>query len=453
MKACNQTKTSAVTLVTNGDIAKVTFDLIQKAQKEIISMEFLLRDDEFGLMKLALLRKNAREKRKVYVHVDSFHLLVNPAMIYHLAHEGIEFSVYNDLTLRTATKFSYRNHCKFLIIDGEMFKTGDTNSGNEYVHWSPSAHKMKSMDVVLKGRITKQARQYALEVLKSSLTSYPLIQIASLEKTRAQREKIQKLNNATKTFLRAIQVQTDGPDQITKPDRILITKDEIESAKTQLDQAEESFRQFQKNTPSFDWEKRTSSIPNIEFFCDPISQKGDSSVVCEAISDFLVTAKKEITIVSPYLILTPKMKDSIRQALARGVEIRFYTNSEKSTDNRTTQLAYEYHFKDIARLGNVKIFEYNGPETLHAKFLLKDENECMLMTYNIDWRSEIKNLETALQFKSQSLSQDLRNWLSELQDHFTLVANHQDILKTPLEEKKPADFFTRWMIRSLEKHL
>lgn len=446
-------KIQEVTLVTNGDIAKVTFDLIKKAEKEIISMEFLLRDDEFGMMKLALLRKKAREGKKVYVHVDSFHLLVNPAIVHHLAQEGIEFSVYNDLTLKTALRFSYRNHCKFLIIDGEAFKTGDTNSGNEYVHW-PHHHQMKSMDVVMKGSLTKEAREYAIEVLKSYMTSTPRFEVTTLERVEAQRERVKKMSTAMKTFLKAIQVETDGPDQITKPDCCLVTQGEIEQAKVLLDKAYEDYLRYHEDQKSFfDWEKNTLHIPNVEFFCDSVAQKGECSRVGDAVSDFLSSAQNELIVVSPYLILTPKMRTALKTALDKGVRVKLYTNSEKSTDNKTTQLAYEYRVAEIAALGNVEIYEYEGPETLHAKFLLKDQDQCMLMTYNIDWRSEIKNLETALQFRHLELSMKLQDWLDLHESKFKLVATDSRLLKQSLTEKQPNDHFTRLVIRALETHL
>lgn len=443
----------AVTLITNGDIAKATFEIIEMAQNEIISMEFLLRDDRFGMMKLALLRQKAREGKKVYVHVDSFHLLIHPALVCHLAQEGVSFSVYNDLTIRKATKFSFRNHCKFLIIDGRLFKTGDTNSGNEYVHW-PSKHKMKSMDVVIEGSLTQNARNYAIEVLKSQMTTTPVVKVASLKEVENQRKRVEKMKLAMKTFLKLIHVQTDGPDQITKPDCILVTQDELNQAIAELDDAEQAYQTFKSNQKQpVDWAKHTVHTKGVEFFCDPVDMKGRHTRVGEAIAGFCSSSQKELIVLSPYLILTKQMKASINQALKNGAVVRFYTNSKTSTDNKTTQWAYEYRFAEIASLGNVEIYEYSGPETLHAKFLLRDGQDCMLMTYNIDWRSETKNLETALHFQNPELYKRLRAWLDEHQKNFVLVANHTRLLKTPYKDHKTSDLLRRLVIQSIEKHL
>lgn len=443
-----------ITLMTNGDIARATFEMIEMAKFEIISMEFLLRDDLFGMMKLALLRQKARSGVKVLIHVDSFHLLIHPALVAHLAKEGIFFSIYNDLRLRKATKFSFRNHCKFLIIDRRLFKTGDTNSGNEYVHW-PSRHKMKSLDVVIDGPLTEQARAYALEVLASPLTSTPRVRVASESEVQTQRRRFQKLRTAMRTFLRLIHVQTDGPDQITKPDCILVTKNELQHAIQELDHAEQAYLAYRANNQNhpLDWKSRTIATQAVRFFCDPVSMKGRHTGVGEAVASFCSSAKHELIILSPYLILTDQMKASIKQALRNGAVVRFYTNSKSSTDNHTTQWAYEYRFAEIASLGNVEIFEFTGPETLHAKFLLRDDSDCMLMTYNIDWRSETKNLETALHFQDQALYTRLHDWLHEHQKYFVLVANHTRLLKSAYRDQSASDRIRRWVIQAIEKHL
>lgn len=444
-------KTQKATIVFNGDISHATFDLIEMASNEIISMEFLLRDDDFGMMKLALLRKKAREGKKVFVHVDSFHLLVDPAIVYHLSQEGVEFSVYNDLTIKQAFKFSYRNHCKFLIIDNKIFKTGDSNSGNEYVHWE-SDRKMKSLDLIFEGPLTVRARNYAIEVLKSPFTSTPQFRTVTPGEAETQRRRVGKLKGAMKSFLQTLLIQTDGPDEIVKPEQIWITPEELARASEKLDQAEKNYKQWRKANKS-NWRANKINTPQVEFFSDPVSSDGKHSVVSEAVAQFITSTEHELAIVSPYLILTPKMKASLKLALDKGVKIKIYTNSQTSTDNRTTQLAYEYHFEEIAKLGPIELYEFKGPETLHAKMMIKDQKNCMMMTYNIDWRSEIKNLETALEFKSPQMTRQMQDWLDRHQNEFTLVAKGQAALREPLRDESSSDYFRRLVIFSIEKHL
>lgn len=437
---------NTVSLVSNGQIAWATLDLIRSAQSEIISIEFLFRSDDFGLSKLAALRQRAREGVKVYIHVDAFHLLIEPAMLYHLAEEGIQFTVFNKLTFWNFPRMSYRNHCKFLIVDGQKMKMGDTNTGNEYVHW-PHQFYMKSMDAIVEGPIVENARNYALELIDSPWTIVQKIKLASEEKVKSQREMIKKWIYATKIFFKLLHVQMDAPEQITRPECILVTQEEVNLAKKALDKAKE------RNCPDVVMPLKIPAV-GTQLFLDHLRGKHQFHGVESSVEKFIKSASRSLQIVSPYLILTPLTKKAIQEALKKGVEVILYTNSLKSTDNKTTQLAYEYRVKELCKFeGNISVYEFEGPETLHAKFILKDSVECMIMSYNLDWRSQIKNLESALLIPSLEATRQLKEWLIEHESQFRLIAKGQELFKEPIQPKTTKDLVQKWTIQSIEKHL
>lgn len=442
-------------IVSNGDMAAANFRLIEAAKKEVISIEFLMRDDEFGLMKLALLRKKAREGVPVLMHVDAFHLLVHPAIIKHLMDEKINITIFNELSLRRLMKVSFRNHSKALIIDGHWLKMGDSNTGNEYVHWG-EGHHMKSIDVVIENEITDKARSFALDLVSNVLSKVPEIEIASNTAVSLQREQIRKLGTATQLVFKALQIQMDSPSHVTRPQKMLITDQELQQAQKELDQAEREyenkFKSAQKDFSS-DWKKRSLTAGSLRFHCDPISDKGICQGVDAAVQRFICGAKEELTIVTPYLIVTQEMRQAIRYALANGAQVRFYTNSLKSTDNLTTQLAYEFRLQELAKLGRLEIYEYAGPDTIHAKFIVRDHVDCMIMTYNLDWRSEVMNLETAVEFSNREVTNDLLEWLDQHISKFYSVVRAGKIKKQLVDFSSPSQRVRKFLIQAIERHL
>lgn len=452
----------SATLVSDGEnIARANLSLIENAEREVISLEFLLRDDEFGMMKMALLRRKAREGKRVIVHVDSFHLMVDPSVIWNLMNEGIEFTIFNKLTLKSFPKMSYRNHSKGLIVDQSIFKTGDSNTGDEYVHWEPNGFRMKSLDVIIEGPVAAEARKYAFALMTSPLAQAPQFKITSQAEVEEQRKQIRTLIKLTKLFFRTLFVQMDAPEHIARPQCIYLTQDEVDRARQKLDEAESRYDAYKAKAPLHSWKQSTACPFSMKFYCDPIENKSLCPGVNAAVLNFINGAEKQLSIVSPYLIFTNDMKQAIDQALKRGVHIHFYTNSLKSTDNHTTQMAYEYRFQEMARsgtfsnegLGALQISEYQGPETLHAKFMVRDQSSSMIMTYNIDWRSESKNLETAVEFDCPLLSEALRTWISNHQQQFSLVANQGKVHKMLVEPTTAADLVKKLVILSIEKHL
>lgn len=447
---------SLVGLISNGDIAQTSFALIQSAESEIISIDFLMRDDEFGLRKMALLREKRRQGKRVVMHVDAFHLMVDPALVLHLIREGVEFTVFNEWTFNRFLQFSVRNHSKMLIIDGRYLKTGDSNTGNEYVHWGGSGQKMKSLDLIVEGPAVSRAREGALNLLKHPWVTRPEIRIASESEVSSQRARMKIMNETAQFLFRAFQIQMDAPQQITKPACLLVTSAEVDRARAKLDEAGRlppEGRNPAGPGSACPWVRLMVPVPSVRLYVDEVRPKGSASGVDQAVYRFMSEARETLDVVSPYLIPTDEMKKAVDQARHRGARVRFFTNSMNSTDNQTTQYAYEYRLEELAALEPAEILEYEGPETLHAKFIVRDGRDAMVMTYNIDWRSEIMNLENAVEFTSSELADDLGRWLRSAKGRFTPVVREGRLLKTPLSEKRPGDFMRRLLIQSIEKHL
>jgi phosphatidylserine/phosphatidylglycerophosphate/cardiolipin synthase-like enzyme len=70
------------------------------------------------------------------------------------------------------------------------------------------------------------------------------------------------------------------------------------------------------------------------------------------------------------------------------------------------------HKKDLVKQG-VELWEYGGPECLHAKAGVFDGETGVVGSYNLDPRSERLNTELALVFQDRPLAEEMMGTLDE----------------------------------------
>jgi putative cardiolipin synthase len=92
--------------------------------------------------------------------------------------------------------------------------------------------------------------------------------------------------------------------------------------------------------------------------------------------------------------------------------VRILTNSLGTTDNLWAQAGYVGHKKDLVKQG-IELWEYSGPECLHAKAGVFDGETGAVGSYNLDPRSERLNTELALVFQNPPLAREMRGTFDE----------------------------------------
>jgi len=129
--------------------------------------------------------------------------------------------------------------------------------------------------------------------------------------------------------------------------------------------------------------------------------------VGEELRALLDGARESVIVESPYLVPTRELREGLRRAIARGVHVRILTNSLAATDNLWPQAGYAGEKDDLVRSG-VELWEYQGPECLHAKDAVIDGETIVVGSYNLDPRSQRLNRELALVVTNRELAADLR---------------------------------------------
>lgn len=139
------------------------------------------------------------------------------------------------------------------------------------------------------------------------------------------------------------------------------------------------------------------------------------------------SAKKSVTIQSPYLVTTRGSQDLFRDAIARGVRVRILTNSLASTDNLEAFSGYQRERDALLKIG-VEIYEFKPDAAvrrqvmtgalqaavdfapvfgLHAKSMVVDDNIAVIGTFNLDPRSENLNTECLAVIRDARIAGDL----------------------------------------------
>lgn len=104
-------------------------------------------------------------------------------------------------------------------------------------------------------------------------------------------------------------------------------------------------------------------------------------------------ARKNILIVSPYLVPDDSMRYAITSAALRGVQVDVVVS--EIGDQPLVFHAQRSYYDELLAAG-VRIWLYPAPTILHSKFVVVDEAVAVMGTSNLDMRSFTLNLELTL---------------------------------------------------------
>jgi len=130
--------------------------------------------------------------------------------------------------------------------------------------------------------------------------------------------------------------------------------------------------------------------------CGPLN-KGEQ--IEESFINLINSAKHEIIIQSPYLVLDDKFFTSLKLARLRGVKVKIFI--PKLVDKPFVYNATLFNAKKLIEIG-IDIYLYNG--FLHSKTMLLDASIFVAGSCNFDMRSFYLNFETSVIVYSKKVS-------------------------------------------------
>src|SRR6185436_13660482 len=348
------------------EAATARAEMVLEAREEILASYFIIGKDPFTLTALALLRDAARRGVRVKLLVDDQWNKMPPAVQAHLLREGVEIRTYHPFRLGNLHWISHRMHDKLVVADGEVLLAGGRNIESPYFGLGPKQLGRRNYldcDVQVRGSAAADARAYFLSLWDSHHVKKRRLQAPAAEVEEAAR----RLDGYQEWLDRRIREVRAAPGPpLEEP----------------------------------------VAVESIRFLHDPVGRKSPGGVAHELFS-VMDSARESLIIESPYLVPSRNFQKVLERARERGVRVRILTNSLNATDNLWPQAGYVGHKQWLVRTG-VELWEYRGPECLHAKTAVIDGERVVIGSYNLDSLSERLNSEIVLVIDSREAADTLR---------------------------------------------
>lgn len=117
------------------------------------------------------------------------------------------------------------------------------------------------------------------------------------------------------------------------------------------------------------------------------------------------SARKSITIENAYFLPPEEIREELKRAAARGVDVRIMTNSYESNDIGFVSEAARYFYDELLAAG-VKIYEKQGG-TLHSKTASFDGEYSIVGSCNLNGRSKGRDSECVLSTDDPRIAREL----------------------------------------------
>lgn len=389
-------------------------ELLESA-KNSIDMEFYIYNPDLsGRIITQALIKKAKEGVKVRLLVDATPLWrgLDQYYAYVMGLHGIEVRFFNKSSKIKISKANYRSHRKLILIDGHSAITGGRNIADEYFSVSYK-YNFIDRDIFIEGSLVSQISKSFEIFWNSDLTmSYPQhlaapkdseygISAKDVESgfywTDTDQQNYDKYKRDLAQYLLGLERANIFAAPLSEKEARFV----------------EEIRQKGRKALASEYQ---GICRETYFLGDLAGRSKDSRVVFNGLKSFLKNAKENVTIESPYLVLSQDILSMVQELRNRNIGVQMMTNSLASTDNPAVAAIFYPYIKSLVQSG-VKLFLHEGKapkfmETVtdgakyarwgtHAKSLTIDadsetENVGMIGSFNFDPRSAHINAELAI---------------------------------------------------------
>ena len=363
-RSSEQTPAHYVTLLEQGEESLLArIHLIRAARERIDIQTFIWAEDDAGWLLLDELLTAARRGVKVRILADQLFSLDNTRWLAQLAraHRNLEVRIYNPTFHRAVTsplayaasivccftRFNQRMHNKLFLVDGTYGIAGGRNHEDRYFDWDQT-FDYRDRDVLVIG--PEAGRQMNLSF--AQFWNYK----------RAQ--PLTRLNDVNQRLI----AELDDSNELQPPDDVDWPRIERLRARA-LDPID-----IQQT-----FIEPTLRVSQVEYFSDR-PNKQDSAAASEPIlgdriAKLIASAKSQIVLQTPYLVLSHPARKLFRELHARrpAPQVIVSTNSLASTDAFYVYALSHKYKKRYLKLG-FRIFEFK-PFPADARDLIANYDE------------------------------------------------------------------------------
>ena len=396
--------------------------LADEAKDSLDIQYFLWRTDDTGTFLIQRLLAAADRGVRVRLLMDDLDSVTwNRQALLLNTHPDIEIRVFNPFKrarggwgqrsfelLLDLQRMNHRMHNKLFMADRRIAIVGGRNIGNEYFG-TGSPLDYRDYDLITVGPVAKELTE-SFDYFWESAWAYPIHTLASPNTGESLDD------------LRAELAERIDFSNILKTGKPFATQDWSalqEAARTNVKKG------------------RARAV----FDCPPSYENRQFPVqTAHTLRRIAEQARKEILIISPYVVPLEQLRDGFRSMLDKGVEVTVYTNSLASTDHTYAFSGYYKHRPELLRMG-VQIREMKpdaamAPKhqlpsspakflSLHAKLVVFDRRWVYVGSLNLDPRSAYWNTELGLLIDSEQLADKiLEEFAVDLSDQGSWGVTH-----------------------------
>ena len=356
--------------------------LIESAKAEIFYCTYEFHADESGKTVLAALLDAADRGVRVRLLIDSlagsFSVQKSASFQALAAHERVEIRLYNPIRFHLPWKAQLRMHDKYIIIDRTTYLLGGRNTFDLFLG---QGNGRKNID-----------RELLVD------TDAPTGS-ASVRQLTAYAEKIW-WENCCKPFRRRKNAKTTAAEQALKA-RYRDLPAEFHEPPYR---PEEAFT--------------AGKITLLSGVTAPVNKE---PVVWYAIQS-LMRRGSDIVIETPYMILNKAMKRDLTAICRSAQNVDVLLNGAENGANPFGCTDYLNQKKKIRSIG-LRVHEFYGDNSLHAKAVLIDHDLSLVGSFNMDMRSAYLDTELMLAVDCPELNALLRRTAADRMQHSRIWQN------------------------------
>lgn len=288
------------------------------------------------------------------------------------AHPNIELKLYNPPNFLKPWTLNGRLHDKYIIVDDELLLLGGRNIGDKYFGMGGYEKPLSfDRDVLVYNTAGAGADSVLFDV---------------------------------REYMDAL---WDGED-VREP----FSTDSKRGAEKRKE-LRAQYAQFCAENPGLfdhsrdDYQGWTFSANRISFFHNDTGIGMKEPKTGYVLGQLLRSAERSVSMQSPYVILDPQLEALLNDLGAKQIDAEILTNSVAASPNPLASTAYFSDRKIILDTG-IRLLEYQGEHSLHAKTYLIDERLSVVGSYNLDPRSAYIDTELMLAIDSEDFAARLK---------------------------------------------
>lgn len=347
-------------------------DMIQRAECSIDLAYYGVDTGEVPVAILELLRQASQRGVRVRLVVDGFYSKIPAGLREHLERFGIQIRDYHVNNRLDPTWINQRIHSKLIVVDSTTAIVGSRNLQNEHFGLGEKRNFV-DCDALVTGEVAALGQSYFQWLWK----------LPDVEPTW----------HGFPICLKMCKIRPTGNSEWNRAWRRARSPQDYQRLLSQSVQRV-TCRLGVKLDSDCDLLADSVHGMQIRLLTDCLADKSTGRFQREVVR-MIDCAQQCVNIESPYPAFHPRVRSAISRARRRGVHVTILTNSLESTNVLASYAAYQNQKRSLLREG-VRLHEFCGKDTLHAKTMVVDQSTWMLGSYNFDSRSDISNLELCI---------------------------------------------------------